>query len=101
MRAGLGIDRGGGRRESVIGVRRPRDAPQPPAAAPWKPSPASETVALLRLSAPAESIARMPPVLPSQALAVRPELRLAVEYCGTRTTWKVCWVVPAVAGDAW
>jgi hypothetical protein len=49
------------------------------------------TVALPRLRVPETSIARMPPVDPSQAAAVRVEPSVAELYCGTRTTWNFRW----------
>ena len=59
------------------------------------------SVAALRLRFPATSIARMPPVLPSQLAAVRVLLKLTLEYWGTRTTSNFCWVWPAVVTTAW
>ena len=41
----------------------------------------------------------MPPVAPFQGVAVTSLPRVALEYCGTRTTWKVCCPAEAVAAE--
>ena len=71
-------------------VPPPRWMPTPPR----KPRPSTLDVPL-RVRVDVVSSARTPPTEPFHAAAVRPELVVAVVYCGTRTTWNVrC---PAVA----
>ena len=60
--------------------------------------PSTLTVALPSDSAPTTSKASMPPVAPSHGFAVRVGPRVAVEYWGTRITWKS--LCPWVADDA-
>ncbi|HEY7112764.1 MAG TPA: hypothetical protein VIA45_07515 [Thermoanaerobaculia bacterium] len=49
--------------------------------------PSTLTVAPPSVRTPETSIARMPPVVPFHHPAVSPDPSVALEYCGTRTTW--------------
>ena len=64
---------------------------------PRKPRPLTSMVWPPQLSWPATSKATMPPVAPSQGGAVTVPVSVALEYCGTRITWKRRWPWPALA----
>src|SRR5436305_14350514 len=77
-------------------TRPPASARPPP---PRKPKPVTLMTPPPRLRLPATSKATPPPEVPSHAGAVKVPESVALEYCGTRMTWKrrtPCAPAPAV-----